>query len=78
MLVAIDKFTKWIEYKPIATLNADRVITFIRDILHRFGFPNTIITDLRSNFQSHQFWAMNTTPLKSNMFRWLIHGPMAR
>jgi hypothetical protein len=23
MLVAIDKFTKWIEYKPIATLSAD-------------------------------------------------------
>jgi hypothetical protein len=26
------------------------------DILHRFGFPNTIITDLGSNFHSHQFW----------------------
>jgi transposase InsO family protein len=54
--VAIDKFTKWIEYKPITTLSADRVVTFICDILHRFGFPNTIITDLRSNFHSHQFW----------------------
>jgi IS30 family transposase len=56
MLVAIDKFTKWIEYKHIATLTADRVITFIYDILHRSGFPNTIITDLGSNFHSHQFW----------------------
>jgi hypothetical protein len=53
VLVAIDKFTKWIEYKPIATLIADRVITFIYDILHRFGFPNTIITDLGSNFHSY-------------------------
>jgi hypothetical protein len=56
VFVAIDKFTKWIEYKPIATLLADRVVTFICDILHHFGFPNTIITDLGSNFHSHQFW----------------------
>jgi hypothetical protein len=56
VLVAIDKFTKWIEYKPIATLTADRVVTFIYDILHRFGFSNTIITNLESNFHSHQFW----------------------
>jgi hypothetical protein len=44
VLVAIDKFNKWIEY------------TMIYDILHRFVFPNTIITDLGSNFHSHQFW----------------------
>jgi hypothetical protein len=56
VLVAIDKFTKWIEYKPIATLSTDRVVTFICDILHRFSFPNTNIIDLGSNFHSHQFW----------------------
>jgi hypothetical protein len=54
-LVAIDKFTKWIEYKPIAKLTPDRVVDFISDILHRFGFPNTIITDLGSNFTANQF-----------------------
>jgi hypothetical protein len=56
VLVAIDKFTKWIEYKPITTLSGDRVVSFICDILHRFSFANTIITDLGSNFHSHQFW----------------------
>jgi transposase InsO family protein len=56
VLVAIDKFTKWIEYKPIAKLTPDRVVDFISDILHRFGFPNTIITDLGSNFTAKQFW----------------------
>jgi hypothetical protein len=55
VLVAIDKFTKWIMYKTIATLSVDRVVTFICDILHRFGFPNTIITNLGSNFHLHQF-----------------------
>jgi hypothetical protein len=56
ILVAIDKFTKWIEYKPITKLTPDRVIDFISDILHHFDFPNTIITDLGSNFTSNQFW----------------------
>jgi transposase InsO family protein len=56
VLVAIDKFTKWIEYKPIAKLTPDRIVDFISDILHRFGFPNTIITDLGSNFTANQFW----------------------
>jgi hypothetical protein len=55
VLVAIDKFTKWIEYKPITQLSTNRVVSFICDILHQFGFPNTIITDLGSNFYSHQF-----------------------
>jgi hypothetical protein len=56
ILVAIDKLTKWIEYKPITKLTPDRIIDFISDILHRFGFPNTIITDLGSNFTANQFW----------------------
>ena len=56
MLVSIDKFTKLIEYKSMTTQSVDRVIDFIYDILYRFGFPNTIITDLGSNFTSETFW----------------------
>jgi hypothetical protein len=55
VLVAIDKFTKWIEYKPIAKLTPDRVVDFNSGILHRFSFSNTIITDLGSNFMANQF-----------------------
>ena len=46
ILVAVDKFTKWIEVKPITKISTDRAVEFISKILHRFGFPNTIITDL--------------------------------
>ena len=56
MLVAVDKFTKWIEYKPIVKISSDRAVDFISDIIHRFGFPHTIITDLGSNFTSQSFW----------------------
>jgi hypothetical protein len=55
VLVAINKFTKWIEYKLITKLTLDRVIDFISDILLCFGFPKTIITDLGSNFTANQF-----------------------
>jgi hypothetical protein len=44
-----------IEYKPIAKLTPDQVVDFISDTLHHFGFPNTIITDLGSNFMANQF-----------------------
>ena len=56
VLVAVDKFTKWIEYKPIIKISSDRAVDFISDIIHRFGFPHTIIIDLGSNFTSQSFW----------------------
>ena len=56
VLVAVDKFTKWIEYKPIVKISSDRAVDFISDIIQRFGFPHTIITDLGSNFTSQSFW----------------------
>jgi hypothetical protein len=30
VLVAIDKFTKWIEYKPIASLTSAKAVEFIK------------------------------------------------
>jgi ribonuclease HI len=56
ILVAIDKFTKWIEYKPIASLTSAKAVEFIQDIIFRFGIPNSIITDLGSNFTSSEFF----------------------
>jgi hypothetical protein len=56
VVVAIDKFTKWIEYKPIASLTSSKAVEFIQDIIFRFGIPNNIITDLGSNFTSSEFF----------------------
>ena len=56
VLVAVDKFTKWIVYKPIVKISSDRAVDFISDIIHRFGFPHTIITYLGSNITSQSFW----------------------
>jgi hypothetical protein len=56
VLVAIDKFTKWIEVKPVTCPKADRVLYFLDELVHRYGLPHRIITDLGSNFNNHQFW----------------------
>jgi hypothetical protein len=56
VLVAIDKFTKWIEVKPVTCPKADRVLDFLDEVVHCYGLPHHIITDLGSNFNNHQFW----------------------
>jgi hypothetical protein len=55
VLVAIDKFTKWIKVKPVTFPKADRVLDFLDELVHRYGLPHRIITDLGSNFNNHQF-----------------------
>jgi transposase InsO family protein len=56
VLVAIDKFTKWIDVKPVACPKAERVLDFLDEIVHRHGLPHLIMTDLGSNFNNHWLW----------------------
>jgi transposase InsO family protein len=56
ILVAIDKFTKWIEYRPIVSLTSANAVEFIQETMFRFEIPNNIITDLGSNFTSSEFF----------------------
>jgi ribonuclease HI len=56
VLVAIDKFTKWIEAKLVTCPKADRVLDFLDELVHRYRLPHCIIIDLGSNFNNHQFW----------------------
>jgi transposase InsO family protein len=50
----IDKFTKWMEYKPIASLTSAKAVELIQEIMFRFRILNSIITDLGSNFTSSE------------------------
>jgi hypothetical protein len=45
LLVAVDKFSKWIEARPITSLKSDQVVSFFTNIINRFGVLNSIITD---------------------------------
>jgi transposase InsO family protein len=55
LLVAIDKFSKWVEVRPITNLRAEQAVTFFTDIIYRFGVPNSIITDNGSQFLGRKF-----------------------
>ena len=50
LLVAVDKFTKWIEARPIKKLDGPTTVLFIKDNTIRYGMPNNIITDNGTNF----------------------------
>jgi hypothetical protein len=55
MLVAVDKFTKWVEAALVTTQDSTTSINFIKSIIFRFGVPHSIITDNGTNFMSKEF-----------------------
>jgi transposase InsO family protein len=55
MLVAVDKFTKWVKAAPVTTQDATTAINFIKSIVFRFRLPHSIITNNGTNFTSKEF-----------------------
>ena len=39
MLVMVDKFTKWIEVKPIRKVDGHSAVVFLKEIILRYGYP---------------------------------------
>jgi len=56
VFVLIDKFSKWIEYMPLVKATSEKAVNFLNQIIHRFGVPNSIITDLGTQFTGTTFW----------------------
>ena len=55
LLVAVDKFSKWIKARPIAKIESEQAVLFFCDIIHQFGVPNSIITDNGTQFMGNKF-----------------------
>jgi transposase InsO family protein len=55
LLVTVDKFSKWIEARPITKIRSEQAVLFFTDIVHRFGVPNCIITDNGTQFTGKKF-----------------------
>jgi transposase InsO family protein len=55
LLVAVDKFSKWIEAVPVTNQEATMAVKFFESIVYRYGVPNSIITDNGINFTSGEF-----------------------
>nr|XP_051221021.1 uncharacterized protein LOC127339183 [Lolium perenne] len=45
----------WIEAKPIKKMDGSTVVTFLKDIIIRYGYPHSIITDNGTNFTQGVF-----------------------
>jgi transposase InsO family protein len=55
LLVAIDKISKWIEVQPLTSIRSEQAVAFFTNIIHRFGVPNSIITDNGTQFTGKKF-----------------------
>jgi ribonuclease HI len=56
LLVAIDKFSKWIEVRPLNSIRSEQAVAFFTNIIHRFGVPNSIITDNGTSSPKESSW----------------------
>jgi transposase InsO family protein len=55
IFVAVDRFTKWIEAKPVASITAAKAVEFIKEIMYMFGVPSNIITNNGTQFTVREF-----------------------
>jgi IS30 family transposase len=55
IFVEVDKFTKWIKAKMVASITAAKAVEFISEIMHHFGVLNTIITNNGTQFIAREF-----------------------
>ena len=56
VFVLIDKFSKRTEYMSLVKATSEKVVEFLNQIIHRFGVPNSIITDLGTQFTGTTLW----------------------
>jgi hypothetical protein len=61
LLIAVDKFSKWIEAHLVTNIRSEQAVLFFTDIIHRFGVPNCIITDNGTQFTARGSWNSVTT-----------------
>ncbi|PNY14150.1 gag-pol polyprotein, partial [Trifolium pratense] len=56
LIVVVDYFTKWVEVEPLSDITSFRILRFFkRDVLCRFGIPQVVVTDNRTQFTDKGF-----------------------
>jgi hypothetical protein len=66
LLVAVDKFSKWIEAVPVTNQESTTTVKFFESIIYQYGVPNSIITDNGTNFTLGEFQEFAKELGKSN------------
>jgi hypothetical protein len=79
ILVAVDKFTKWIEVRVVTTVTSKEAAKSIEDITHSFEVPNRIDTDLGKAFIGSDFWdfCKDSSSMSTTLW-WPIHSATAK
>jgi IS30 family transposase len=55
IFVTVDKFTKWVEVNPAASITTAKAVKFIKEIMYKLGIHNNIITDNGTLFTMREF-----------------------
>jgi hypothetical protein len=79
LLVSVDKFSKWIEARPITNLRTEQAVSFFTNITHRFGcrIPSSLTTG--PNLLAGSSWRFVTNTTSAWIGRLShIHRPMVR
>ena len=79
LLVAVDKFTKWVEAEPVSKCDATTAVQFMKKVIFCFGFPHNIITDNGTNLSKgamEEFVNVSTSGLMCH--QWLTLNLMVR
>ena len=56
MLVMVDCFSRFAEVFPVRNMSVETVKECLRQWMSRYGFPDSIISDRGSQFESREFW----------------------
>jgi hypothetical protein len=51
----VDKFTMWVEAKPLAKIGSKQAVDSIREIIFRYRVPNSIILNNGTQFTGERF-----------------------
>ena len=79
LLVAVDKFTKWVQAEPISKCDAATAVQFMKKLIFRFGFPHSIITDNGTNLSKGAMEEFCQESIFDLMFhQWLTLNPMVK
>jgi hypothetical protein len=56
LLVAIDKFSKRIEVRPLTSIGSEQAVAFFTNIIYRFGILNSIIPTMARSSLEKSSW----------------------
>lgn len=56
MLVIVDAFSRFPEIYPVKDMTIETLKASFRDFFSRYGFPDSLLTDRGTQFQSRHFW----------------------